>query len=220
MKASWLKKILIANRGEIAARIIHTCKKMDSKTVAIYSDADARSPYVREADEAAYIGPSEAGKSFLNKERIVAEAVSRNCDGLHPGYGFLSENQDFARMVSEAGIAFIGPEPSVIAALGDKMAAKEIAEQAGVPVVPGHHKPLADNREALEIARKIGFPVLLKPAAGGGGRGMRVIEKEADFTSAFTHVPGRNTKGICRRQNIHGTVSVFTASHRSANPRR
>ena len=191
-----LKKILIANRGEIAARIIRTCKKMDITTVAVYSDADARSQYVREADEKAYIGPSEAGKSFLNKERIVAEAVSRNCDGVHPGYGFLSENEGFARTVSDAGIAFIGPEPSVIAALGDKIAAKALAEQAGVPVVPGHHKPLADSGEALEIAREIGFPVLLKPAAGGGGRGMRIIEREADFASAFTACREETRKGF------------------------
>jgi propionyl-CoA carboxylase alpha chain len=181
-------KILIANRGEIAIRIIQTCKKMGIKTVAVYSDIDERSCHVREADEAVHIGPSPSVSSYLDHEKIVDTAVQYGCEAIHPGYGFLSENSEFAAAVAQKGITFIGPDPEVIAALGDKISAKDIAMKAGVPVVPGHNKPVTDIMEIKKLCADIGYPVLLKPAAGGGGRGMRIVnqpdELEASLKSA------------------------------------
>lgn len=168
-------KILIANRGEIAVRIIRTCKLMGIKTVAVYSEVDFRSPYVQAADESCLIGPARAQDSFLNPEKIINAAVAHGCQAIHPGYGFLSENSNFARMVQEAGLVFIGPSVEAIALLGDKTASKALAIKAGVPVVPGCEEPVWTLDEAFVIAKEIGFPVLLKPAAGGGGRGMRIV---------------------------------------------
>jgi propionyl-CoA carboxylase alpha chain len=179
-------KILIANRGEIAVRIIRTCRRLGIGTVAVYSEADHRSPYVQLADEAVFLGPARARDSYLDKTKVVEAALRQGCQALHPGYGFLSENSDFARMVGDAGVVFVGPPPSAIATLGDKIASKALAIRAGVPVVPGHHEPLADLEEAFEVAEKIGFPVLLKPAAGGGGRGIRIVHGREDLASAFS----------------------------------
>ncbi|MGC8659262.1 MAG: acetyl/propionyl/methylcrotonyl-CoA carboxylase subunit alpha [Desulfomonilaceae bacterium] len=178
-------KILIANRGEIAVRIIRTCRLIGVKTVAVFSEVDFRSPYVQAADESCYIGPATAKLSFLNSEKIIAEAVSRGCQAIHPGYGFLSENAEFARMVSEAGLTFIGPPVEAIALLGDKTASKELAIKTGVPVVPGRQEPVVDLEEALAVAKEIGFPVLLKPAAGGGGRGMRIVNDMGELAGAL-----------------------------------
>lgn len=178
-------KILIANRGEIALRVIRTCRKLGVTTVAVYSDVDFRSPHVREADEAVYLGPAPASQSYLVKEKIIEAALSRDCQAIHPGYGFLSENAEFARLAADAGIVFIGPPAQAIATLGDKMASKALAIRAGVPVVPGHHEPLSDLEEARRVAGEIGFPLLLKPAAGGGGRGMRIVNDAAELPNAL-----------------------------------
>ena len=168
-------KILIANRGEIACRVIETCKRLGVKTVAIYSDIDRRSLHVRQADEAVYLGEAPSEASYLAVDKILAAARETGAEAIHPGYGFLSENGDFAHKTAEAGLAFIGPGPEVIRNLGDKITSKEVALKAGVPVVPGHAEPIKGLDEAREIAEQVGYPVLLKPAAGGGGRGMRIV---------------------------------------------
>ncbi len=178
-------KILIANRGEIAVRIIQTCKKLGIQTVAVFSEIDSRSLHVREADEAVYLGPSPSDSSYLVKEKIIEAAKEHQCQAIHPGYGFLSENSEFAAMTVQAGLVFIGPSAEVIATLGDKIAAKNIAKKAGVPVVPGHAQPVSDPDEALSIAQKIGYPILLKPAAGGGGRGMRIVHQADELKPAL-----------------------------------
>ena len=176
-----LKKILIANRGEIARRIIRTARRMGIRTVAVYSDADARAMYVGEADEAVHIGPSPATESYLRGDRIIAAAKATGADGIHPGYGFLAENADFAESVGKAALKFIGPSPAAMRALGGKAAAKEVAIKAGVPVVPGYQGEKQDAGSLTAEARKIGYPVMIKAVAGGGGRGMRLVEREADF---------------------------------------
>jgi len=189
-------KILIANRGEIAVRVIRTCKRLGITTVAVYSEADYRSPYVRLADETVFLGPAPARDSYLDRTKVVDAALCTKCQAVHPGYGFLSENADFARMVAEAGLVFIGPPAAAIATLGDKIASKVVAIRAGVPVVPGHHEPLVDLDGALSAAESIGFPVLLKPAAGGGGRGMRIVHRREELPSAFTAARDEARKGF------------------------
>ncbi len=179
-------KVLIANRGEIAVRIIQTCKRMGIKTVAVYAEADISSLYVRDADEAVFIGAAPAKESFLNTAKLIKVALKNNCQAVHPGYGFLSESAAFAESVTEAGLTFIGPTPEAIARLGDKTASKALALAIGVPVVPGVHEPLTDLNIAAEAALKIGFPLLLKPAAGGGGRGMRIVRHEDELESALS----------------------------------
>jgi propionyl-CoA carboxylase alpha chain len=178
-------KILVANRGEIAVRIMRTCKRMGIGAVAVYSEADFRSPFVREADEVALIGPSPARESYLAQDKIISTALDHRCGAIHPGYGFLSENAGFARKVQEAGLCFIGPPASAIATLGDKIASKALAIKAGVPVVPGSYEPLDDLEEASAQAEKVGFPLLLKPAAGGGGRGMRIVNAPGELAAAL-----------------------------------
>lgn len=179
------ERILIANRGEIAVRVIKTCKRMGIGTVAIYSEVDSRSPYVEQADEAAFVGPAPAQDSYLNKSKIISAALSFGCQAIHPGYGFLAENAEFAEMVADAGLTFIGPSPMAIALLGDKIASKEAARKAGVPVIPGHDDHLEDLGEVFAAAERIGWPLLLKPAAGGGGRGMRVVNQKEEFAAAL-----------------------------------
>ncbi len=178
-------KILIANRGEIAVRIIQTCKRLGIETVAVFSEIDSRSLHVRQADEAVYLGPSPSNTSYLVKEKIIQAALKHNCQAVHPGYGFLSENTEFANEVTEAGLVFIGPPADVIGTLGDKIASKALAFKAGVPVVPGHNESLADLNDAATVAEEIGYPVLLKPAAGGGGRGMRIVHSRDELDGAF-----------------------------------
>ncbi len=178
-------KILIANRGEIAVRIIQTCKKLGIQTVAVFSEIDSRSLHVQEADEAVYLGPSASSSSYLVKERIIEAAQKHQCQAIHPGYGFLSENSEFAEMTIQAGLVFIGPSPEVIAILGDKIASKRIAKEAGVAVVPGYAEPVSDPDEAIAVAQEIGYPILLKPAAGGGGRGMRIVHQADEMKSAL-----------------------------------
>ncbi len=175
------EKILIANRGEIALRIIRTCKEMGIQTVAVYSTADRESLHVRFADEAVCIGPASSAESYLSIPKIMAAVEITNADAVHPGYGFLAENADFAEVCTEYGIKFIGPTPEMIRKMGDKITAKETMIAANVPVIPGSDGLLEDLAPALEKAKEIGYPVILKATAGGGGKGMRIVEKEEAF---------------------------------------
>jgi propionyl-CoA carboxylase alpha chain len=179
------KKILVANRGEIACRVFRTAKKMGLRTVAVYSDADARAPHVLMADEAVRLGPAPAAESYLNADLILAAAKETGADCIHPGYGFLSERESFARACAEAGIAFVGPPPNAIAAMGDKIESKKLAKDAGVNVVPGYLGEIADTDEAVKIATDIGYPVMMKASAGGGGKGMRLAYSEQDVREGF-----------------------------------
>ncbi|MFM8977975.1 MAG: acetyl/propionyl/methylcrotonyl-CoA carboxylase subunit alpha, partial [Bacteroidota bacterium] len=179
------KKILIANRGEIALRIIRTCKEMGIQTVAVYSTADRDSLHVRFADEAVCIGPPKSADSYLNIQQILAAAEITNADAVHPGYGFLSENARFAEVCRDYNIKFIGPTPEAIRSMGDKITAKETMKKAGVPTVPGSDGLLGSDAEAKALAKEIGYPVIVKATAGGGGRGMRVIWKEEELVPAM-----------------------------------
>jgi acetyl-CoA carboxylase, biotin carboxylase subunit len=179
------KKILIANRGEIALRIIRTCKEMGIKTVAVYSTADRESLHVRFADEAVCIGPPSSKESYLNVARLMAAVEITNADAIHPGYGFLSENADFAEICGEYGVKFIGPTPTHIRKMGDKITAKETMIAAGVPVVPGSGGLLESIEQGKQIAAEIGYPVILKATAGGGGKGMRIVWKDSEFENAW-----------------------------------
>jgi acetyl-CoA carboxylase, biotin carboxylase subunit len=179
------KKILIANRGEIALRIIRTCKEMGIKTVAVYSTADRESLHVRFADEAVCIGPPSSKESYLNVARLMAAVEITNADAIHPGYGFLSENADFAEICGEYGVKFIGPTPAQIRKMGDKITAKETMIAAGVPVVPGSGGLLESIEQGKQIAAEIGYPVILKATAGGGGKGMRIVWKDSEFENAW-----------------------------------
>ena len=179
------KKILVANRGEIACRVFRTAKKMGLKTVAVYSDADALSPHVLMADEAVRLGPAPAAESYLNADLILLAAKETGADCIHPGYGFLSERESFARACAEAGIAFVGPPPGAIAAMGDKIESKKLAKEAGVNVVPGYLGEIADTDAAVRIAGDIGYPVMMKASAGGGGKGMRLAYSEQDVREGF-----------------------------------
>ncbi|GGO97646.1 acetyl-CoA carboxylase biotin carboxylase subunit [Stakelama pacifica] len=179
------KKILIANRGEIACRVMRTAKKMGIATVAVYSDADARSPHVLMADEAVRLGPAPASESYLKAELILDAAKATGVDAIHPGYGFLSERESFARACADAGVAFIGPPPNAIAAMGDKIESKKLAREAGVNVVPGFVGEIRDTEHAVEISNDIGYPVMMKASAGGGGKGMRLAWSEKDVREGF-----------------------------------
>src|SRR6201988_2774125 len=179
------KKILIANRGEIALRVIRTCKEMGIKTVAVYSTADKDSLHVRFADEAVCIGKPASADSYLNIPHIMAAAEITNADAIHPGYGFLAENARFAEICGEHGIKFIGPTPAMINAMGDKITAKETMIKAGVPVVPGGEGLLDRVEHAMRLAKEIGYPVIRKATAGGGGKGMRVVWEESEVEKAF-----------------------------------
>jgi acetyl-CoA carboxylase biotin carboxylase subunit len=179
------KKILIANRGEIALRIIRACKEMGIKTVAVHSTADANSLHVRFADESVCIGPPKSSDSYLHVPSIISAAEITDTEAIHPGYGFLAENASFAEVCNSTGIRFIGPSPDSIKLMGDKARARETAQKAGVPVLPGSNGVVTEESSAIEIARELGFPVIVKAAAGGGGKGMRVVMEEADFANAF-----------------------------------
>ena len=179
------KKILIANRGEIAARILRACREMGIEAVTVYSTADADSLHVLFAEQSVCIGPPRAGDSYLNMDAILTVAKATGCDAIHPGYGFLSENADFARRCAEEGIAFIGPSAEVIEQMGNKAAARELMKSAGVPVVPGSDGSVPDAKTGAKIAEEIGYPVLIKAAAGGGGRGMRRVFDPAQFEDLF-----------------------------------
>jgi 3-methylcrotonyl-CoA carboxylase alpha subunit len=215
-------KILIANRGEIARRIIRTCRRMGVRTVAVYSEADTSAPFVREADEAVLIGPAPAGDSYLRGDRIIAAAINAGARAVHPGYGFLSENAEFAQQCAEDGLVFIGPTPDAIRAMALKGAAKALMSEAGVPVTPGYH---GDDQSADGLAgeaARIGYPVLIKAVAGGGGKGMRRVDQPADFADALASAQreGQNAFGdpkVLIEKYIevprHIEIQLFADSH-------
>lgn len=176
-----IKKILVANRGEIALRVMRTAREMGIATVAVYSEADRNALHVRYADEAVCIGPAASSESYLKGDKIIEVALRLGVDGIHPGYGFLSENAGFSRAVSEAGLIFIGPSPESIEVMGSKLAAKHAVGKYGIPMVPGTEGAISDRQEAKDISEKIGYPILIKASAGGGGKGMRIVEKPEDF---------------------------------------
>ncbi len=179
------KKILIANRGEIACRVIKTARRMGIQTVAVYSEADSGALHVRLADEAYPIGPAPSAKSYLSINNIMRAINKSGAEAVHPGYGFLSENPEFAKALNKAGVAFIGPPSAAITSMGDKIKSKKLAEKAGVNVIPGHAKALKDSDEALRVAGKVGYPVMMKASAGGGGKGMRIARNEAEVREGF-----------------------------------
>ncbi len=185
MKQKMFEKILIANRGEIACRIIRTCRRLGIRTVAVYSDADTESLHVRSADEAVHLGGSPAQESYLAIDKIIAAARKTGAAAIHPGYGFLSENAAFAEACAEAGIVFIGPPPSAIRSMGSKSAAKALMQQAGVPLTPGYHGDNQDPDFLYQQAESIGYPVLIKASAGGGGKGMRRVDAPSDFYASL-----------------------------------
>src|SRR3989440_3382307 len=175
------KKVLIANRGEIAIRIMATCREMGIRTVAIYSAADYNARHVREADEAYFIGPAPAAQSYLRIDTILDVAKKSSAEAIHPGYGFLSENADFVEACERAGIVFIGPPAAAMRLMGSKIAAKQLAQSVGAPIVPGYNGAQQDDDVLFEEARRTGFPLLIKASAGGGGKGMREVYEEGNF---------------------------------------
>src|SRR3982075_2351189 len=180
------KRILIANRGEIACRVIKTARRMGLETVAVYSEADRVELHVEMADEAVPIGPPAAAESYLVIEKIVAAAKQSGAEPVHPGYGFLSEREAFPKALAQAGIVFIGPNPNAIAAMGDKIESKKAAAKAKVSTVPGHLGVIEDEKQAVTIADQIGYPVMIKASAGGGGKGMRIAHSKAEVAEGFT----------------------------------
>ena len=180
-----LSRILVANRGEIALRVIRACHELGIETVAVYSEADRNAPYLRLADEAICIGPADCDQSYLNIPRIISAAEITNVDAIHPGYGFLAENTNFAEICRDCGIGFIGPTVEAMRLLGDKVEARKIAQKAKVPIVPGSEGVLANEAEAMKLANQIGYPVIIKAVSGGGGRGMRVVHNDVSLRAAF-----------------------------------
>ncbi|WP_431161370.1 acetyl-CoA carboxylase biotin carboxylase subunit [Flagellimonas beolgyonensis] len=201
-----MKKILIANRGEIAVRVMKTAKKMGIRTVAVFSTADRNAPHVQFADEAVCIGEAPSNQSYLRGDKIIAVAKELNVDGIHPGYGFLSENADFAEAVEKSGITFIGPKSKAIRIMGSKLAAKEAVKAYDIPMVPGIDEAISDVEKAREIANEVGYPILIKASAGGGGKGMRIVEKEADLESGMK-------RAISEATSAFGDGSVFVEKY-------
>ena len=197
-----IKKVLVANRGEIALRVMRTCQSLGISTVAIYSEADEKAPFVKFADEAVLVGPPPSTESYLNQEKIIEAALRLGVDGIHPGYGFLSENSSFANKVIEAGIVFIGPSSSSIEVMGDKLSAKNAVAEYDIPMVPGLNKAVEDVNEAMKSAEEIGFPILIKASAGGGGKGMRVVEEKSEFVSQMN-------RAVSEAENAFGNGAVF-----------
>ncbi len=197
-----MNKILVANRGEIAIRVMRTAKKMGIKTVAVFSEADRNAPHVRFADEAVCLGPPPSNQSYLLGDKIIEHAKRLHVDGIHPGYGFLSENADFAEAVEKNGLIFIGPKSHAIRIMGSKLAAKEAVKKYNIPMVPGIDEAITDVDKAHEIAKEIGFPVLIKASAGGGGKGMRIVDKEKDLESQMK-------RAISEATSAFGDGSVF-----------
>jgi 3-methylcrotonyl-CoA carboxylase alpha subunit len=218
------RKILIANRGEIACRVIRTARRLGIATVAVYSDADRDALHVRQADEARRIGPPPARESYLDGEAIIAAARASGAEAIHPGYGFLSENEDFAAACQRAGLVFVGPSPQAIAAMGDKAAAKRLMEKARVPLVPGYHGEAQEPALLAKEAARIGYPVLIKPSAGGGGKGMRIVSEASRFSEALqgakreAHAAFGDDRVLIERyleRPRHIEVQVFGDSHGS-----
>ena len=186
-----LKRILIANRGEIARRIITTCKQLEIETVAVYSEADSELPYVKEADDAICIGKGPVKDSYLNMEKIIEVATNYNVEAIHPGYGLLSENGDFVKRIEQAGITFIGPNADILTLMGDKISARRAMVEAGVPVVPGSDGGVTSVSEAIQVAKEIGYPVMLKASGGGGGIGMVLCKNEQELSTSFSKIQSR-----------------------------
>jgi len=216
------KKILISNRGEIAVRIIRTCLEMDIETVAIFSEADRISPHVLKAHEAYCVGPSPSSNSYLNMEKILDIIKITGADAVHPGYGFLSENADFSALISKEDAVWIGPPSSVITIMGDKITARKLAEKAGVPVLPGTIQPLQNLQIARETADKIGYPILIKAAGGGGGKGMRIVNSHSDLDNAMERAKSEATKSFADdriymekylEEPHHIEIQVFADNH-------
>ncbi|MBI2767362.1 MAG: acetyl-CoA carboxylase biotin carboxylase subunit [Chloroflexi bacterium] len=201
------KKVLVANRGEIALRIVRALRDLDIASVAVYSDVDRQSQHVRYADEAHFIGPADARESYLNGDRIISVAKACGADAVHPGYGFLAENADFAEAVARAGLTFIGPSPESMRMLGDKIAARKLAMEAGLPVVPGSPE-IGSMPEAVALATRIGFPVMVKAAAGGGGRGIRMVESADEFEDAAA-------RAMQEAQVAFGNPALYIEKHLS-----
>jgi len=201
-----MKKILVANRGEIAIRVMKTAQKMGIKTVAVYSTVDRNAPHVRFADEAVCIGEPPSNQSYLLGSKIIKIAKELDVDGIHPGYGFLSENADFAEEVEKNDIIFIGPRSKAIKMMGDKLAAKDAVKNYNIPMVPGVDRAVTDPKEAVKIAKEIGFPILIKAAAGGGGKGMRIVEKEKDVVEQMK-------RAISEATSAFGDGSVFVEKY-------
>ena len=201
-----IKKILVANRGEIAIRVMRTARELGIKTVAIYSDADTTAAHVKYADEAMNVGPAPSAQSYLNMDRILDICKELNVDAVHPGYGFLSENSTFAKKVTDNGIIFIGPSPHAIEVMGDKLAAKNAVSNYDVPMVPGVNHAVSETEEAMSVAKEIGYPVLIKASAGGGGKGMRVVEREADLAEQME-------RAMSEAKSAFGDASVFVEKY-------
>jgi len=206
-----MKKILIANRGEIAVRVMKTARKMGIRTVAVYSTVDRNAPHVQMADEAVCIGEAPSNQSYLKGDRIIELAKKLNVDGIHPGYGFLSENAEFAEAVKKNGLIFIGPKSKAIRMMGSKLAAKEAVKSYGIPMVPGIDEAITDVATARKIANEVGYPILIKASAGGGGKGMRIVEKESDLESGMQ-------RAISEATSAFGDGSVFVEKY-VASPR-
>lgn len=201
-----MKKILIANRGEIAVRVMKTAKKMGIRTVAVFSEVDRNAPHVLFADEAVCIGPAPSNQSYLKGDKIIEVAKKLNVDGIHPGYGFLSENADFAEAVEKNGLTFIGPKSKAIRIMGSKLAAKEAVKKYNIPMVPGIDEAITDVAKAHEIAKEVGYPILIKASAGGGGKGMRIVEKAQDLESGMK-------RAISEATSAFGDGSVFVEKY-------
>jgi acetyl-CoA carboxylase biotin carboxylase subunit len=229
-------RILIANRGEVALRVVRACKEMGIETVAVYSDVDRDSLHARVADRAVCIGPAQSAQSYLNMSNIISAATTTGAQAIHPGYGFLAENATFARAVADAGLTFIGPSPDSIDRMGDKSQARETMAAAGVPVVPGSDGPVDTVEEAEGFAAQVGYPVLIKAAAGGGGKGMRVArtvgELAANFTAARTEAAAAfgmsrsrcsrtptETPSTCSNATARSSVVTRSWSRRRRRPR-
>ena len=217
-----IKSLLIANRGEIACRIMATCRDLGIRTIAVYSDADASAKHVREADEAVHIGPAPAADSYLRADKILAAAKAAGADAIHPGYGFLSENAEFAEDVRNVGLIWVGPPPSAIRSMGLKDEAKRIAEEAGVPVLPGYRGEAQDIKTLTAAAKTVGYPLLIKAIAGGGGRGIRLVAKASalaeELESAVREAEAAFGDGRVMLEKLveqprHIEVQVFGDSH-------
>lgn len=208
---SKITKILVANRGEIALRVMRSAHEMGIKTVAVYSEADRRAPHVLFADEAVCVGPAPSAQSYLKGDLIISLAKDLGVDAIHPGYGFLSENAEFAKAVEEAGMRFIGPRPHAIEIMGDKLSAKEAVKDFEVPLVPGSEVEVKDPKEALSIAEQIGFPVMIKASAGGGGKGMRIVHEPSEFESQMK-------RAVSEATNSFGNGAIFVEKY-IENPR-
>ncbi len=206
-----IKKLLVANRGEIALRVMRSAKEMGISTVAVYSEADRNAPFVRFADEAVCIGPAPSKESYLVFDKIIQVCKDLKVDGVHPGYGFLSENGDFCRALEKVGVVFVGPSTHAMKVMGDKLAAKEAVKGHGVPLVPGTEGAISGLEEAIKVAKTITFPILIKAAAGGGGKGMRIVEKESELKEGLE-------RAISEAQNAFGDGSVFIEKY-VAGPR-